>query len=167
MFLLFAILFGSWTFFAATSWMLGGAPLDWSFFEYRVLIVGFAYLMFAYSFSESEQAPLSGPFYALGIMGFLGSALALGGWTPTQNVFWELIFPGLVFASLFLSVHLKTRALLTFGALYLMAYILKITAEYFTAGFGWPLSLVIAGLMLIAVGYLSVYLNRRYLAPPA
>ena len=163
-FLLFAILFGSWSFFAATSWMLGGVPLDWSFFEYRVLIVGLAYLMFAYSFSDTEQAALSGPFYALGIMGFLGAALALGGWSPDQSVFWELVFPGLVFASLFLSVHLKARSLLTFGALYLMAYILKITAEYFTQGLGWPLSLVIAGLLLIAVGYASVYLNRKYLA---
>ena len=80
----------------------------------------------------------------------------------TQNVFWELIFPGLALATLFVSVPLKAKSFLTFGALFLMSYILKITAEYFTSGLGWPLALVLAGLMLIAVGYLYVFIKKKY-----
>jgi hypothetical protein len=45
-----------------------------------------------------------------------------------------------------------------------MIYILKITGEYFQDGLGWPLALVLAGLALIAVGYVAVYVNNKYLA---
>ncbi len=70
----------------------------------------------------------------------------------------------LALGTLFLSINLKSGSFLTFGTLFIMAYILKITAEYFTRGLGWPLALVIAGLMLIAIGYLSFYLKKKYIS---
>jgi len=79
-------------------------------------------------------------------------------------VFWELVFPGLSFGILFLSVYLKTRSFLIFGTLYLMFYILKITNEYFTSGFGWALSLIILGFALIGIGYFAFYLNKKYIS---
>ena len=79
-------------------------------------------------------------------------------------MFWELIYPGLVFGALFLSVHIKSKAFLTWGTLFLMAYILKITSEYFSSGLGWPLALVIAGLAMIGVGYMSLSLKKKYLS---
>jgi hypothetical protein len=62
-----------------------------------------------------------------------------------------------------LSIWLKSKSFLVFGALFLMIYILKITSEYFTNSLGWPLALVLAGLLLIGIGALSVWLNKRYL----
>jgi len=162
-FTLFSIIFSTWFFFDLTNFMVAGNPLfGWSFFEYRVLVAGISYLLIGYAFSKSEKSSLSGFLYGFGILGFLGAALALGGWSPAQNVFWELIFPGLALATLFTSVYLKAKSFLTFGSLFLMAYILKITGEYFASGLGWPLALVLAGLMLIAVGYLYVYLKKKY-----
>ena len=164
-FTLFSVLFGTWLFFSLTSWMVGGAPLfnDWKFYMYRVLVVGIAYMLMGYAFSKDERAPLSGFLFGFGILGFLGAALALGEWKPNQNVFWELIYPALVFGALFLSVHVKSKAFLTWGTLFLMAYILKITSEYFSTGLGWPLALVIAGLAMIGVGYMSLSIKRKYL----
>ena len=46
-----------------------------------------------------------------------------------------------------------------------MFYILKITSEYFTEGLGWPLALVLAGLAMIGVGYVSLSVSRKYLKP--
>lgn len=162
-FILFTILFGTWFFFNFTSFMVSSNPLfDWKFFEYRTLIVGVSYILIGYAFAKGEKVSLSSFLYGFGILGFLGAALSLGGWSPMQNTFWELIFPGLALATLFVSVPLKSKSFLTFGSLFLMIYILKITGEYFTNGLGWPLSLVLAGLMLIAVGYLYVYLKKRY-----
>src|SRR3989339_35882 len=164
-FTLFSILFGTWLFFSLTSWMVGGAPHfnDWRFYMYRVLVAGVAFMLMGYAFSKNERTPLPGFLYGLGILGFLGAALALGEWKPNQNVFWELIYPGLVFGALFLSVHIKSKAFLTWGTLFLMAYILKITSEYFSTGLGWPLALVIAGLAMIGVGYMSLSIKKKYL----
>lgn len=165
-FTLFSILFGTWLFFSFTSYMIGGIPFFdiGKFYEYRLLVVGISYMLFGYAFSKNERAPLSNFLYGFGILGFLGSALALGGWKPEQNVFWELIYPGFIFGALFLSVHIKSKSFLTWGTLFLMAYILKITSEYFSSGLGWPLALVIAGLSMIGVGYMSLSLKKKYLS---
>tara|TARA_Y100000310_G_C20678621_1_gene814523 strand:- start:1993 stop:2994 length:1002 start_codon:yes stop_codon:yes gene_type:complete len=163
-FTFFSIVFGTWLFFSITGFMVRDI-IDLNrttFSEYRFLLTGLAYMFLGYSFSKRKGAALTGPLYGFGSLFFLGSALALGGWSPDQNIFWELIYVGLVFGVIFMSIKLYSRSLLVFGSIFLMAYILKITVEYFTEGLGWSLSLIIAGLILVGVGYLSVDLNRRY-----
>jgi hypothetical protein len=163
-FIVYAILFGTWFFFAITSYLIHGYPTTWErFYEYRALVTGLSYMLLGYYFSTTEKSNVTGFLYGVGSFVFLGAALALGGWQPNQNVFWELIFPGLSLGFVFLGVYIRSRAFLVFGAIYLMVYILKITAEYFQESFGWPLSLVLAGLLLIATGYGTFYLNRRYI----
>jgi hypothetical protein len=163
--LVYAIIYATWLFFGVTSWLVGPNPIfdEVEFLEYRILGLGLAYLVLGYAFEGTEREALSGALYGFGCLGFLGAALALGGWEPSQNVFWELVFPGLVFSVLYASVHLKSKALLTFGSLFLGAYLVKITSEYFSDSLGWPLALVLAGLMLMGVGYLTLHLKRRYL----
>lgn len=168
-FLIFSVVFGTWLFFAFTSFLIGDRPHfdDLKFSEYRWLLVGLVYVFLGYYFSRTKWCSLTNSLYGFGVFGFLGAALALGGWKPDQSVFWELVFPGLVFGVIFLSIYLKSKAFLAFGSLYLMVYILKITAEYFTDSLGWPLALVLAGLALIAIGYLSFSLNRKYISKGA
>jgi len=98
-FTLFSIFFGTWLFFSLTSLMVGGDPHfnNWKFYMYRALVAGVAYTLMGYAFSKNERAPLSGFLYGFGVLGLLGAALALGDWKPNQNVFWELIYPGLAF----------------------------------------------------------------------
>lgn len=160
----FSIIFGTWLFFSFTDYLIiGSNTLSGSdFFLYRMLAAGLAYMFLGYYFSGNKKHSLSGFLYGFGIFGFLAAALALGGWKPHQKIIWELIFPAFVFAALFLSVHLKSGSFLTFGTIYLMGYIMKITAEYFSHNLGWPLSLVLIGLLLIASGYLFIYLKKKY-----
>jgi len=164
-FTLFSIIFGTWLFFSLTSAMVGSGPYfdAGRFYEYRILVAGLTYILLGHAFSKNARSALSGFLYSFGILSFLGSALALGGWEPNQNVFWELIYPGLIFGTLFLSVYIKSKSFLTWGTLFLMAYILKITSEYFSGGLGWPLALVIAGLAMIGAGYMSISLKKKYL----
>jgi hypothetical protein len=166
-FALFSILFGTWLFFSFTSWITGGTPHYFNgedFYLYRVFAIGITYILMGHAFSKSQRTSLSGFLYGFGIFGFLGAAFMLGGWEPDQNVFWELVYPGLVFGALFFSVHIKSKAFLTWGTLFLMAYILKITSEYFSTGLGWPLTLVIAGLAMIGVGCMSFSIKKKYLS---
>ena len=165
LFTLFNIIFGTWFFFSFTNFLVGNNPaFDWQFSAYRVLLTGAAYVLLGLSFAETPQRALTGALYGFGAFSFLGAALALGEWKPNQNVLWELLFPGLVFGVIFLSVLIKSKSFLTFGSFYLMAYILKITMEYFTESLGWPLALVLTGLALVAIGYLHFNLRKKYLA---
>lgn len=164
-FTLFSIMFGTWVFFSVTSFLVGSNPhFGWEFSAYRVLCTGLVYVLLGYSFAQTPQRALTGALYGFGAFLFLGAALALGDWEPNQNWFWELVFPGLVFGVMFLSVYLRSKAFLTFGSIYLMVYILKITWEYFADSLGWPLALVFTGLGLIAIGYLHFNFKKKYLS---
>lgn len=164
--LTFSFIFGTWLFFALTDYMISGAPVidDWSFMTYRVLFAGLAFMLLGYSFVGSEREPLTGWLYVFGVVGFLGAGFALGEWKPNQNVFWEAVYPGLVFGIIFLSTYIKSRIFLIFGSIALGAYLTKITAEYFSDSLGWAFSLVLVGFFLMGVAYLAVRVNRRHIS---
>lgn len=164
--LTFSFVFGTWLFFALTNYMISGSPTvdEWSFVNYRILFVCLAFMLLGYSFVGTEREPLTGWLYVFGVAGFLGAGLALGEWKPNQNVFWEAVYPGLVFGIIFLSTYLKSRIFLIFGSIALGAYLTKITAEYFSDSLGWAFSLVLVGFLLMGVAYLAVRVNRRHIS---
>lgn len=165
-FVLFTILYATWLYYGVGALLLGSGTysFDVNFYGYLSLIASLAYLFLGYAFSKNARSSLSGFLYGFGIFGFLGSALALGGLGSDQNIFWVIVYPGFVFGALFLSVYLKSKAFLTWGTIYLMVYILKLTAEFFSSGLGWPLALVLAGLALIGVGSVSLKIKKKYLS---
>lgn len=135
------------------------------FYQYRFLVVGVAYLLLANYYSNINKIRLSKFWNIFGFIVALGAALALGGYRPFDfdQILWEIAFPILVFIAIYYSVYIKNTGALALSALFLIIYILKITAEYFSTGLGWPLAVVLAGLLIMAVGYVSVYVNRRYI----
>jgi hypothetical protein len=161
---LFSVVYGTWFFYSTVSFMLGGAPiLQDSLYEYITLAVGVSYLLLGYSISTTSRMILTGPLYTFGIVAVLGSTLSLGGWFPDRNIFWELVYPLVIFLTLYASASLRSRSLLVFGAIFLIAYIFKLTQEYFKDSLSWPVSLVIAGFAIMLVGYGAVWMGRRYL----
>jgi hypothetical protein len=132
--------------------------------QYRILVEGIAWASLGFYLKPTSFKALTGILYGFGVLAFLGSAMALGGWLPNQNAFWELIYPLLVFGVIFLSVYVKSKSFLVFGSIFLIGYILKLTGEYFSEGLGWPLALVLAGLAIMGVGYYAVRLNKKYFA---
>jgi len=166
LFIVFSVIFGTWFFFAFTSFILNSSPLfGKNFSAYRALLTGLTYVFLGHSLSSGKHRGVTGFLYGFGVLGVLSSALFLGGWKPNQleGIFWEVVYPGLIFIVLFLSINLKSGSFLTFGTIFLMAYIIKITAEYFSGSMGWPLSLVVIGLLLIASGYLFIFLRNKYI----
>ena len=164
-FFIFNVILGTWLFFSLTTFLIGGRPFtNWDFIKYRWLAAGLTHMILGYSLANTNRKALTPYLYGFGVVEFLTATLCLGGWSPNQSVFWELLFPGVSFGILFLSVYLKTRSFLIFGTMFLMFYILKITYEYFTSGFGWALSLIIVGFALIGIGYFAFYLNKKYIS---
>ncbi|MCI0542723.1 DUF2157 domain-containing protein [bacterium] len=174
LFLFLSILFGTALYFLFTDYLSEDnlALLNSDLYLYRVGVLGLAYLLFGYSFSQESnesgggkgKAPsLIGLLNSLGVVLFLGATFALGGSGIEKNMFWEIIFPALALGVIFLSIEVKSRGYLIFGTLFLMGYIFKITADYFADSIGWSLALVLLGFAFIGIGYLSVMLNNKYL----
>jgi hypothetical protein len=161
----FSVVFGTWFYFTLTTALF--TPAAYAAFphlpEYQILIAALTYITLGYALRDTKQSSLTSFLYVFGAIAFYGAALALGGWKPTQNLFWELAFPVLVFTGLFGSTSLRSNGLLGISTIFLMVYIMKITGEYFRDGLGWSLALVLSGLLLIAVGYFYVYLKKRFM----
>jgi uncharacterized membrane protein len=162
----FTAVYGLLFFYAGTDWLFGQAStkLDYNYFAYRVLIVGLVYLIIGHFIKlESFRNVLKWLFNLVGLFMFLGASLSLGGYKPDQNLFWEMIFPFLSFGAVYLSTIKKSRIYLIVGSIFLMGYFGKITAEYFSNSLGWPITLIVMGLLMIGIGYWSVQINRKYL----
>lgn len=160
-FLFFSIVFATWLFEAGSFFLF--KDLFMNLFAYTVLTIGLAYMLLGRYFSDKVESAFSGWLYGFGAVGFLGAAFILGGNRPTANAFWQVLFPFLDFGIIFLSVYWRSKAFLVFGSIFLMVYIIKITTEYFSQSLGWPFALVLAGLLLMAIAYMGLYLNRKYL----
>lgn len=74
----------------------------------------------------------------------------------------ELLFPVLTGVGVYVSVQSRTRAILVTSVLSFLAYISYFTAEHFSGSLGWPLVLMLIGVVFVAVGYFALRFNRRY-----
>ncbi len=163
----FGILFGTWFFYAAATWLARQAvafPNITTYYESLTLVAGLSHLFLGYALRKTRDRGLTELLYLTGLVAFLGAALALGGFAPNQSTPWELLFPGIVTGTALLSIPLKSRIFLFCSALYLVSYVFKITAEYFSDSFGWPLALVLVGFSIIGTGYATWALHRKYFA---
>lgn len=163
--LFIAFIFTSYLILILTDWMISDSFLvdDFDFNLYRLFFLGLAWMFLGYAFEDTEREPLSRYLYSFGAMAVLSTGLALGNWEPNQNVFWELIYPGLALGIVFLSTVVKSRAFLIFGSLGFGAYLCKITAEYFSDSLGWPLALILMGSALIGIAFGAVKIRKRYI----
>lgn len=157
--MLFIVAFASWAFFAFSNLIIGESPLarNWHLYSYLIMALGIGYMIIGRSFEKTPRGQITGVLYFFGILGFLGGAITLNG-------FWEVIYAGLALGAILLSTYFRSRSFLVFGSLFLMGYLIKITVKYFGDSLNWPLALVLAGLMLIGVGYFTFYLNKKYLS---
>lgn len=87
---------------------------------------------------------------------FLISALFLGG-------IWNLFYAFIAIGAVVLSVKLKTRIGLVVTSIAIGIYCIKISVEYFADSISFSLALLISGLLIIALGYLTYYLNKKYI----
>ncbi len=87
---------------------------------------------------------------------FLVSGLFLGG-------IWNLLYAFIAIGAVTLSVKLKTKIGLLVTAIAIGIYCIKISVEYFADSISFSLALLISGLLIIALGYLTYYLNKKYI----
>ncbi len=135
------------------------------------MVLGVSYLLVAYYYhihreslekgERMEKKAVENVLYGLGTLAILAPALFFGG-------LFDLLSLALIFGAFYLSVYVKSRTMLMSGALFLMIWIVKMTSKYFADSISWPLALIVVGFLVIGVGYVTFYVNRKFLsATPA
>jgi hypothetical protein len=163
--LLFSIIFATMLYYSFMAFIFGKSPVWETRFAYLTIGAGLSYCFLGHAFLKSSAKVLTKSLYNFGILFVLGATMFLGGWEAetTMEIIWQAAFPFIAFGAIYLSVFLKSRAFLIWGTLFLMGYILKVSSVYFSDSLGWPLALVIAGLLMILLGYSSVTFRKKYL----
>lgn len=131
-----------------------------------ILLAGIIYLFISYILPMLKRLALEEPgkfsefFEFLGIIGILGGIfyMGLGG----KKIIYETLLFISSLAFIFGSIVKQSRAFLYVGTLFLVIYIFDIGGEYFQNQVGWPLTLFIAGLVSMGVGFLMEKLRRQY-----
>ncbi len=127
---------------------------------YLTMIMGVAYMLLAYSFRNGWNSSLVNIINFFGAFGLLSSAFSKIYGSPL----WQMVFLVLVIGGFFLSIDIRSRNILVLNTLFLLAFISYITSEYFADSVGWPISLVVLGFAFIGLGYVSVNINKKYIA---
>jgi len=63
----------------------------------------------------------------------------------------------------YLSTRFKSRTLLATGCLGILVYVGYFTKENFADSIGWPVALILLGILLMAIGAVAVRIHRRYI----
>jgi hypothetical protein len=144
-----------------------GTSYDDDLLKWAVMLAGGAYILIAYGYrsilpaadrSEAkEKNAIRGVLYGLGTLAVLGAGISIGG-------SFDLLFIALIFAAFYGSVYLRSRSMLILASLFLVAHIIKLTSEYFADSIGWPIALIVIGFLVIGVGYMTYYLNKKFIS---
>ncbi len=163
--ILITIGFASWAYF---SFLLQMFPPQFNsdLLKWATMLWGFSYILISYGYKSiavavdsadgKEKKAIQNVLYGFGTLAILGSGILVGG-------FFDIIFIALIFVAFYASVYLKSQSMLLFGALFLMAHIIKLTSKYFVNSVGWPVSLIFVGFFVIGVGYVTYYLNKNFI----
>lgn len=121
-------------------------------------VMGLSLTCIGWSLGRSRHAVLAPPAY------FLGSALFLAAcWDWLENSAGEVLFLGLACGVIFLSTVARSRTLLLVGTLAMLSYIGYFSAEHFARSLGWPLMLILLGLVMIGLGSAAMRINKKYI----
>ncbi len=163
---LLTIGFASWIYYSLIL-KIFGSNYNSDLLKYASILLGLSYILIARGYqsisttidssNEKEKKAVRNVLYGFGALGVLGAGIFVGG-------FFDLIFIAFIFGAFYGSVYLKSQSMLVFGALFLMAHIVKLTSKYFVDSIGWPIALIVIGFLMIGIGYMTYELNKKYIS---
>jgi len=146
--------FITWAYYAVILEILGSYVYENAdILQWATMLLGISYISVGYAISNS----LRYVFYGFGSLAILGAGIFVGG-------LFDIIYILILFGAFYGSVYLKSRAMLIIASFFLMAYIMKLTAEYFSSFVSWPLMLIFSGFVLIGIGYATYYVNKKFIS---
>ncbi len=111
---------------------------------------------------RTRHRDITPPWYFLGAASFLVRLLR-----PVEHTPFEIAFLAAAAAFVYPSVAVHSRTLLFVATLGILAYTGWFTREYFADSIGWPLALIVFGLLMIGLSALAFRIDRDYVRKSA
>jgi len=121
------------------------------------LITGICIIFTAYGMHKAGRYPR---LTALGY--FIGSIMAYGGlFDLVQNTPVELLYLAITASGLYACVVLQSRALLLTSVIAMLGFIVYFSEKYFANSLGWPITLVLLGIVFLGIGAIAIKVKQR------
>ena len=127
--------------------------------EFVALILGASILSLCIGLENTRHRGMTPFWYLAGSVLFF-----LGLFELVQRTAFELVFLAVACAGVFLSTWVRSRTLLFVCTIAILTYISYFTAEHFQDSLGWPLVLILLGLVFIALSAVAMRINKRYIS---
>ena len=127
--------------------------------ELIVFTLGGSVLLLSYSMDRSAHEAIAPFWYFVSSAAMLEALFSLLRDTPV-----EILFLGAACGLVFVSTWVRSRTLLLVGTVAILSYIGYFTSENFADAVGWPIALMLFGLLLIGLSALAFRINRKYIA---
>lgn len=129
------------------------------FYAYMFIVYGVAILALS-----SLLVPIAGAKRPLNaILVFVGTIAVLGATFALEEL-WRFACLPAIALFFYLSIVMHKRIILVLSSIALMGYLGRLTAEYFSNSLGWPITLMLLGLLLIGVGYATFSFGKKYVS---
>jgi hypothetical protein len=125
-------------------------------YKFVYIFLGVALIALGHYLSQKIYHKLSVFLYLVGAVLTLAPLMALRG-------IYEIIYLFVNLAFFYLSTKLRSSLVLVVSSIMLAIYVIVVTDRYFDDSMSWSLTLVMIGFLLMAIGYLTYYLNRKYI----
>jgi hypothetical protein len=122
------------------------------------LVLGGSLLLAAIGVDRTPHTMITPSWYLVGAIAFLYGLFDLVGKTPFEILF-ILAASGLVY----LSAVIPSRTLLLVSTAAILGYTGWFTSEHFADSVGWPLALVMFGMLMIGLSALAFRIDRQYI----
>jgi hypothetical protein len=142
--------------FAALFWITAFDLLD-ADDEVVALVLGSSLLLAAIGIDRTPHRAITAPWYLIGAFAFFYGLFDLVKDTP-----FEVLFIATACAFVYLSVVVHSRALLFATTAAILGYTAWFTGKHFADSVGWPVALMVFGLLMIALSAVAFRIDRQY-----
>jgi len=127
-------------------------------YDFTALVLGGSMLSLSVGLDQTKHKVITPFWYFIGSMWFLYAVFSL-----LEGSMIEILFLAVVSALVYLSTVVRSRTLLFVCTVTMLAYIGYYSAEHFVQSIGWPIALVLFGLLLIGLSAMAFKINKRYI----
>lgn len=126
--------------------------------DFIAMVIGASLLLLSLGLDRTPHESMA-PFWY-----FSGSACFLIGlFDFVRTTVFEIVFLAAACGGIWLSTWARSRALLIVSTLAILSYLSYVSHRHFLNSLGWPLFLILVGVLLIAGSAFALRVNRRYI----
>ncbi|MEM1155775.1 MAG: DUF2157 domain-containing protein [Pseudomonadota bacterium] len=127
--------------------------------ELNWMITGLSLILVSYGLDRTRYAVITPFWYFVGSASFLWASFEL-----LENTSVHIFYLGITAFLLYVSTLARSRTLLFCSTVAMIGYLGYFPEQHFVDSVGWPITLVVMGLVLIGLSNLALRINRKYIA---